>query len=263
MRVRGEFCVGSASVLCFTALILLIVANVAQINPSSVPRSIAMATMNVSAFGAALQAATGDPSPGLYNETAVSLGSASGLRVQYAWGFYTVCAYTTDPVQGSCSNSTFAHPFAPFAVLSSELPVRYQTSATFFISNAPGVEDFINSSYFTTLTQVSFYLLFLGTITSAAVFVLGLIKTSITFVLATFLALLASVCVLIPAVLWTVMVNKASTINSVESSQGVPLEIYVSGGAARLLLWAAFALLAVSTIPYLISCSTYRKVYHR
>jgi len=127
-----------------------------------------------SAFGAALQAATGDPSPGLYNETAVSLGSASGLRVQYAWGFYTVCAYTTDPVQGSCSNSTFAHPFAPFAVLSSELPVRYQTSATFFISNAPGVEDFINSSYFTTLTQVSFYLLFLGTITSAAVFVLNL-----------------------------------------------------------------------------------------
>jgi len=178
-----------------------------------------MATMNVSAFGAALQAATGDPSPGLYNETAVSLGSASGLRVQYAWGFYTVCAYTTDPVQGSCSNSTFAHPFAPFAVLSSELPVRYQTSATFFISNAPGVEDFINSSYFTTLTQVSFYLLFLGTITSAAVFVLGLIKTSITFVLATFLALLASVCVLIPAVLWTVMVNKASTINSVEKSR--------------------------------------------
>ena len=182
----------------------------------------------------ALQTATGDPSPGLYNETAVTIGSASGLHVQYAWGFYCVCAYTADPVQGSCSNSTFAHPFAPFAVLSSELPARYQTSATFFITNAPGVQDFINSNYFTTLTRVSFYLLFLGTITSAAVFVLcvghfkldssltksgssGLIKTSITYVIATFLALLASVCILIAAVLWTVMVNKASTINGVAS----------------------------------------------
>jgi len=75
------------------------------------------------------------------------------------------------------------------------------------------------------------------------------------------LSVLASVCILIAAILWTVMVNKASTINRVESGQGVPLEIYISGGPAQFLLWAAFALLAVSIIPYTISCSTYLKAH--
>lgn len=69
-------------------------------------------------------------------------------------------------------------------------------------------------------------------------------------------ALIASVLLLIGAVIWTVIIKKAQDINGwiVPLSNGnqVPLGINVSLGNGVLLAWAAFACIAASLIPYMI-----------
>lgn len=260
MRLRGEICIGIASLFSLVALILLIVVNVGQINPSKAVRSISMVNMNVSVLGASLQAATGDPSRGLFNNTNWTFGQHEGLQTLYSWGFYAVCGYTVnDTVTGGCSNTSLAHAFTPFDAIVDDTPSRYTNTVTFFISNAMGVDNFINSGYFTTYSRAAFYLLFTATITTAVAFFFGVFKSTVTFLISTFLIIVSAICVLASSILWSTMIRRAKTINTATSSQGIPLGITVQQGNAPYMMWAAFALLLASIIPYAASCCTFRR----
>ena len=86
----------------------------------------------------------------------------------------------------------------------------------------------------------------------------GLIKHALGFLFSTIFSLLATVLLLIGAVIWTVIVKKAQDINGwivpLPSGIEVPLGIDVSLGNGLLLAWAAFACIAASLIPYMIRC---------
>ncbi|KAG8826254.1 hypothetical protein FRC19_009401 [Serendipita sp. 401] len=260
MRLKGEFCMGLASVFSFVALILLIMVNVGQINPGKASRSISMVNMNISMFGTALQAATGDPPNGLFNSANWTISQNQGLQSIYSWGLYAVCGYNvTERVQGGCSNSSLAHPFTPFDVIVGDTPARFNTPVTYFISNSEGVEKFVNSGYFKTLTHVAFYLLFIATIATGAAFVIGLFKSTVTFVLSTLLVIISAIFVLVSSVLWSTVIKQARTINDVRTNQNLSIGIVIHQGNALYMLWAVFALLVVSTIPYTASCRTFRR----
>ncbi|CCA70651.1 hypothetical protein PIIN_04587 [Serendipita indica DSM 11827] len=260
LRLKGEVCIGVASLFSFVALILLIMVNVGQINPGRVPRSISMVNMNVTALGASLQAATGDPSQGLFNSTDWVLGAGRGLEPLYSWGIYAVCGYNlTNGVQGACSTSSLAYPFTPFEVIINDTPPRFNNTVTFFISNANDVDKFINSSYFKTITNVAFYLIFIATIATAVAFFIGIFKTTVTFVLSALLAMISAIFILAASILWSTIIRQAKTINDARSNQGISVGINVQQGNAPYMLWAAFALLVASIVPYTASCCTFRR----
>lgn len=185
--------------------------------------------------------------------------------------------------QGGCSNSSFAHAFTPFEVLVDDTPARYRTPVTFFISNSNGVDKFINSNYLTTLTHVAFYLIFIATIATAVALFLyaelyqsslstdvsysGVFKTTVTFVLSTMLVSISAIFILVSSILWSTVIRHAKSINdaqsvsqaclrpflktdNLEQSQNIPVGITVDQGNAPYMLWATFALLVASIVPY-------------
>lgn len=222
-----------------------------------------MVNMNVSALGAALQQATGDPSLGLYNSTNWTIGGAHGLQPWYSWGLYSVCGYPlNNTFQGGCSNTSLAHAFTPFDVIVGDKSPKFNYVVE-FISNSNGVQNFVNSGYFTGLSRVAFYLLFIATIAVAMAFLIGLFRSTATFAIAAILIIISAMFVLISNVLWTTMIKKAKSINSAYSlgaqQQHIPLMITMSQGNAPLMLWAVFALLIVSLFPYMLMCRTFRR----
>ncbi len=78
-------------------------------------------------------------------------------------------------------------------------------------------------------------------------------KHTVGFVTSTVFAILGSVLLLIGVAIWTVILKKAQTINSIVIEPGaVPLGINVKIGDELFIAWAAFALLTASIIPYMI-----------
>lgn len=83
----------------------------------------------------------------------------------------------------------------------------------------------------------------------------GIFKHTLAFLLSTLAAIIGSVTLLIGATIWTVIIKKVQSINDEligTSAVQVPLGINVSTGDALFLLWAAFACLIVSILPYMI-----------
>jgi len=77
------------------------------------------------------------------------------------------------------------------------------------------------------------------------------IKHTWAFFVSTSAAAIASIFILAASALWTVLIKKAEDINTwtVQPAQ-VPLGIQVSAGVGLYLVWAAFACLVTSVIPY-------------
>ena len=102
----------------------------------------------------------------------------------------------------------------------------------------------------------------------------GIMKHNFTFVISAFLSVVSTVLLLAGAAIWTVLVNKAKSINTLTiGSQSVPLGIVVTSGVGLSLAWASFVISAISVIPYMLkwvarsqqrihltrfSCFTYR-----
>lgn len=84
----------------------------------------------------------------------------------------------------------------------------------------------------------------------------GLFKHALAFLVSTVFAILSSVMLLIGAVIWTVIIKKAESINGwivpLPSGTEVPLGISVDVGGGLFLAWAAFACIIASIIPYMI-----------
>ncbi|KAI0374477.1 hypothetical protein BV20DRAFT_1049270 [Pilatotrama ljubarskyi] len=252
--MRGEICIGSASVLSFVSFVLLVFMHVGQINTSTVPRGISMVNVNTSGYGQGLAAALGDPIFGLYTDNASApLQAQQGIRDLYKYGLYSYCGYVNGS-QGICSNTSAANRFEPFGNMVADMSMNYSGVTTALITQG----TFIDSNYLGDFTNGAYYLIIIGSVCSALALFTGLLKHTVLFFLSTLFAVLGSLTLLIGATIWTVMIKKAESVNSFvvgPSAAPVPLGITVSTGDALYLLWAAWACLLVSILPYMIRVS--------
>ncbi|EIM83303.1 uncharacterized protein STEHIDRAFT_123740 [Stereum hirsutum FP-91666 SS1] len=254
--MRGELCVGFATVLSFASLLCLIFMHVGQISTSSVPRHIYMAKVNVSLYGAGLEARLGDPIGGLYTSNASApLQASAGLRQFYEFGLYSYCGYV-DAVNGTCTNSTTARRYEPFDALTADMIANY-TQITEAIIKGTSFQD---DNYQASTSKAAYYLLLLGTICAGLAFLTGVIKHTVAFLFSAFISIVGSILLLAGSALWTVMLKKSQDINNIDvgDTDSVPFGITVDVGQGIFLMWAGLACLVVSIIPYMISCCTYR-----
>ncbi|KIJ24027.1 hypothetical protein M422DRAFT_237542 [Sphaerobolus stellatus SS14] len=206
-----------------------------------------------------LASATGDPTPGLYGTNASApLQQQNGLRDIYVWGLYSHCAYLNGS-QGTCGNVTFANQLTPFDSMLADIPGNYTVTTRFLISK-PNT-TFTNTSFLQTASKAAFYLIFIGTICTFLAMLSGIPKSTITFLTASVFAAIGALLLLVGAAIWTALIHEISAINHLNVDSGAPLGIEVTFGNGLWLLWAAFAVLAVSLFPYFVSCHTYRKRY--
>ncbi|OCH96693.1 hypothetical protein OBBRIDRAFT_743565 [Obba rivulosa] len=251
--MRGEFCVGAASVLSFVSVLLLIFTHVGQINTSTVPRGISMVRVDVSGYGQGLAGALGDPIQGLYATNASApLQQKAGLRDFYDFGLYSYCAYVSGG-GGICSNHTTANEFRPYEVISADMLTNYSSLTAALIP----VSTFTDSSYLGQLSHGAYYPILIGTICATLALILGLLKHTLAFLVSTLVAIMGSLMLLVGAAIWTAIIKKTeSSINGLlvgPTASPVPLGITVSTGDALFLLWASCACLIISVLPYMIS----------
>ncbi|PPQ64742.1 hypothetical protein CVT26_002686 [Gymnopilus dilepis] len=253
MRLRGELCVGLASILSFASMILLIFVHVGQINTSTVPRKISMVKINMSDYTAAVQATISNANPvfGLYtNNASAPLQAQAGLRQLYEFGFYSYCAYV-DGKSGICGNQTVGHRYTPYDVVTADMAQNYS-----IITQAIVPENtFRDSKYLGDITQGGYWLILLATICTALALITGIAKNHLTFFLSAIFSIIGTILLLIGAILWTVAVKKSEVINTaVNPLNQQPLEIIVSQGNGLVITWIAFACLCASVFPYFIRC---------
>ncbi|KAF9229598.1 hypothetical protein BS17DRAFT_771667 [Gyrodon lividus] len=252
--MKGEYCIAGASFLSFVALLLLIFVHVGQINTSTVPHGISMATANVSGYGEALYQAFKDPIQGLYTDnTSSPLGYRTGLRQQYQFGLYSYCAYVNNSA-GQCSNHTIPARFQPYIAITSDMLLNYSQYSDYIFADT----TFMNSSYLGTNAHIAYFFLLLGTILAALSLFTGVLRKTVLFFLSATLSILSALFILIGAAIWTSIVMKAESVNAMQLAQGIMSGIEVSYGNGIYLIWAAFACLAASIVPYMISCCTFR-----
>ncbi|KAG2156506.1 actin cortical patch SUR7/pH-response regulator pali [Suillus bovinus] len=255
--MRGEYCIGGASFLSFVALLLLIFVHVGQINTSLVPHGIAMAKVNTSGFGQAFSNTTHDPDQGLYTTNYTSpLGQRNGLRQIYEFGLYSYCAYVNGSA-GTCTNHTIADKFEPYIALTSDMLSNYSGYCDALFANT----TFINSSYLGYNSRVAYYFMLIGTILATVALFTGVIRNALFFFISTASSIVAALCILIGAAIWTSIVKKCEGINTLELTPlngGVISGMIVSYGNGIYLAWAAFACLAAAAVPYMVSCCTFR-----
>ena len=81
------------------------------------------------------------------------------------------------------------------------------------------------------------------------------------FFLSTVFAVIGALTLLIGATIWTVIIKKTEGINDFivgQQSNPAPLGIDVTTGNAIFLLWASWACLLVSILPYMIRYMVFR-----
>ncbi|KAI0004202.1 hypothetical protein BJV74DRAFT_809761 [Russula compacta] len=254
-KLRGEICIGFASLFSFAAVMLLIFVHVGQINTSSVPRGIAMAKMNVSQYGQTLAKGLGDPITGLYASNASApLEAQAGIRQAYKFGLYSYCGYLNNTA-GICTNTVMADKYQPYNALLADMSLNYSALTIFIINGTSSFESQSIGSH----TRSATYLILIGTICAFLAFVIGVFKHTLAFFASACLAILATVFILTAASLWTAAVNTSESVNSlILNTTSIPLGIKVSSGSGLSLLWAAVGCLFASLVPYLISCCTFR-----
>ncbi|KAF9535745.1 actin cortical patch SUR7/pH-response regulator pali [Crepidotus variabilis] len=260
VRLRGEFCVGFATLLSCISLLLLIFLHVGQINTSTIPRSIAMVKVNTSGYGATVSAFILEDAKQLYtNNSAAPLDAGAGLRQVYGFGFYNYCAYVDDK-SGICSNHTTAQRYTPYDIITSDMQFNYSFFSQSFI---PDNTTFRSSKYLSESSKAGYYLILLGTICAALALLTGIAKNNLTFFLSSIFSISGTLLLLIGASIWTTIIHKSEDINKVVyslpgGSSTIPLGITVAAGKGLYLTWGAFICMFLSIIPYVISCCTYR-----
>jgi len=213
-----------------------------------------MVKVNVTGYGAALANATFDPIEGLNTTNGTApLQQRLGLRQYYEFGLYSYCGYINST--GICGNHTAAAPFHPFQAITGDMATNYSSLTTVILSNT----TLIDSEYLGQSSSAAYYLILLGTILTAVTFFTGFTKRSFTFVISGLLSVVSTVLLLAAASIWTILVNKSESVNSLTiGSQNMPVGIIVSSGRGLSLAWASFVCSVISVIPYMINCFTYR-----
>ncbi|KAF7320196.1 hypothetical protein MKEN_00804100 [Mycena kentingensis (nom. inval.)] len=226
---------------------------VGQINTSNVPHGISLVKINVSNYGEALHASFIDEIDHLYtNDSSAPLGTGAGLRHFYEFGLYSRCAWVNGSA-GVCTNTTFQQEYRPYDSLTSDMAANYTDITNFIFHDA----TFVDSEHlFGPPSRAAFWMIFLGTICAALALLTGLAKSSLTFFLSTAFALLGSIFILVGAAIWTVLIKRTMSVNAIMLGTAAnPVQgMSASTGTGLYLLWAAFASLVVSVVPYMIVC---------
>ncbi|KAH8100479.1 Glucanosyltransferase-domain-containing protein [Cristinia sonorae] len=250
--MRGEICIGTGSLLSFTALLLLIFLHVGQINTSHVPRTISLVNINMAEYQLGIAAAIApDEANGLYtNNASTPLEQHQGLRQEYKFGLYSHCAYIND-TGGLCSNSSAGNRFEPFNAIVGDMLANYSSISTVLLSTV----TFTDSDYLGNFSNGAYYLILIGSICAALALLTGIMKHTFGFLTSTILAAIGSVMLMIGCTIWTVLITKTQSVNNITvgpAAAAVPLGINVTIGNGLYLAWAAFACLTASLIPYMI-----------
>ncbi|TFK30744.1 hypothetical protein FA15DRAFT_662782 [Coprinopsis marcescibilis] len=260
--MRGEFCIGLGSVLSLASLILLIFVHVGQINTTSVPRNIYMVNLDTSGYQESLFLALGQNNfSNVYaRDSAAPLGEHLGLRHNYYYGLYSYCGYLTrdETSEGQCTQHVMGYRYQPLSTMLADLPRNLSSLSESFI---PQITPFTDTDYSGQSTKAAYWMVLLGTVCAALAFATGIPKNNFTFCLSTLFAVAGSFLLLVGASIWTVVINRTDDVNQLltaAANKSVPLGITVSMGHGVIILWVAFATLAASIVPYMISCCTWR-----
>lgn len=205
------------------------------------------------------------------------------------------CGYNNEN-KGRCNSTIFGYPFEPVSQMVSDIPA---TSAAGNLKDqavasiGKDAVSFKDNSWNHALSRAGSLLIFVsaagmpivtaltppqvGSCLTALAFIFGLIKHRLSFFVAALCATISAFFLMIGAAIWTSVIAKDSGIlKKVKVTNGQPLGIYVNAGPSlcewprrlsRLrpcanpadLTWVAFAFIALSVFPYVISCCTYRK----
>ncbi|KAF9526500.1 hypothetical protein CPB83DRAFT_816825 [Crepidotus variabilis] len=287
--MRGEICVGFASILAVASVIMLIFVHIGQINTSSVPRSISMLKVNISAYSFVLETFIHNPVSALYTSNATApLQAQAGLRQYYEFGLYSYCGFVSatngstpsnnqsswvssgatpnpsiGPGHGICTNHTFAKAFKPYDYITADMTQNYTILTNNFLGNITPSPTILDSKYLSETSKAAYWMLFLGTICGAVALLCGIPRSHTTFFFSSLFALASAMLLLIASAIWTVLVKKCESINTillevVNSSERVPVGIVIQAGTGLWIMWAACVCMVLSVIPYFISCCTYR-----
>lgn len=255
--MRGEFCIAGASIFSFVSVVLMVFTIIGQINPTTLPKGIYMAQVDVAAYGAGLQSATNTSVGGLYMTNATSpLGQATGLRQQYRWALLGSCAYVKTG-DGLCNSTTFGNEFEPLAVILSDTPSKFKVQTNDIIPTE--ASGFRNNTSNGTMSRAAFWTIFIGACAAAVALIVGVIPSRLTFLVSALASTIATLGLLIGAAIWTSLIAKDNFINKVHVSGGKSLGITLTAGPGLYMTWVAMAFSALSIAPYIISCCTYRR----
>lgn len=104
-----------------------------------------------------------DPVDGLYTDNASApLLQQAGLRNLYDFGLYSYCAYVND-THGTCSSHVTAMKLQPFTDIIGDMPSNYSSITTALIPSF----TFVDSQYLGEFSRGAYYLLLLGTVSTA------------------------------------------------------------------------------------------------
>ncbi|KAF9056444.1 actin cortical patch SUR7/pH-response regulator pali [Panaeolus papilionaceus] len=258
--MRGEVCVGFASILTTISVILLIFVHVGQINTSTIPHKISMAKIDTSGFGAAINRAVFPNNiTDVYATNATQpLQAQTGVRMFYNFGLYSYCAYI-DEKEGSCGNQTIGEQFKPYDVIAADARpnIKVFTAVIPTVPQSQG-NTFFDSRYLGQSSKAAYWMILIGTICGVLALITGFWKNNLTYFLSTIFCVLASLLLLIAASIWTVIIKKAEGINDLIIPSYDSLGITVSMGTGVILTWVAFVCMFLAVVPYGISCCTYR-----
>ncbi|CAA7260590.1 unnamed protein product [Cyclocybe aegerita] len=196
--MRGEVCVGVASILSFASMVMLIFVHIGQINTSTVPRRLSMAKVNASGYGDSLAVfIRPDNVTGLYTLNASApLQAGAGLRQHYEFGLYSYCAFVdADERAGICSNQTVGTQFRPYDALTGDMALNYSILTNNFL---PAL-TFSDGKYTGSLTKAAYWMLLLGTICAALALLTGIAKNNLTFFVSAIFSVVGSILLLIGA----------------------------------------------------------------
>lgn len=253
-----NFCAGFGILLTTVAVVLTIIANVAQINGTLIPRQIALVTLNTEGFLDAISAANDMGITNLTdvyvaksaNDTATREGKHDGLRESYSWGLWSYCAGSDDSFPDYCTPCAFGARFQPAAVLLADLPEKY---AQEYNATIPA-NIFTEDSYLGMLTHASSLLAFAGAVAVGLGWLLSMIAFKWTFIFAALLQLVGALCLAVSAVVYTIIASKVQDALKDVKIDGVALGLSLAYGKALWILWAGAIAAVLAVVPLLIAC---------
>ena len=243
------FCIHVGEFLTFAAVILMVFANIGQLTDNVVTRNIRYVSVDTSGLGAAL-ARSGANVNNLYAQNqADALGQGNGIRNDYQWGLYNLCAGQASGTDRACTERHFGFEFQPVEAILADAPQDARQQ----IQNFLPANTFTDSKYLGDYSKPAMYLIFVGSCLAFLAWVAGLLSHRFAFLLAAFIALLAALTLGVGAAILTAIYTK--TRDAVDVQQ---YGIDVMYGNALWITWGAFVACVLAIVPYILSCCTGR-----
>ncbi|CAO1620176.1 unnamed protein product [Parajaminaea phylloscopi] len=247
------FFVGLGELLTLAATALAVLVNMGQLTQNIVARNIYLASMSTAGLGNSISAAgAGSSSSSLYapNQAAAAL-QGQGIKNEYYWGMYTLCAGAGVSGNRDCSDRYIGYRWQPVQALEQDAPPTYTSQIQTIVGNGTVSDD----HYLGLLSRVANIIILAGTILTGLAFLTGFLAHRFCFAFAALEALGAAGCLGVGAALWTAILYKAK--NSVPDNIGIVIHY----GNALWMTWGAFAAITLSIIPLILACCLGRSKY--